>query len=88
MSEKLPPQKNYMEAEESEPYLGPWWTVFTLFLLGLKHLFPSEPWTLYWFLEGYIIILVVGITLFAIFKRWKFNQHLKQKEKRSQLDSK
>ena len=71
----------YQEAEENEPYLGPWWTVLMLVLLGIKQLFPTEPYTLYWFIESYIILLLMGVTAFALFKRWRFYQRLKERKK-------
>ena len=58
--------------EESEPYLGPSWALLMLLLYVLKQIFPAEPDTTYWYFQIYILLIVVGITIFTLVKRHRF----------------
>ncbi len=58
--------------EESEPYLGPAWAVAMLVLYLLKRLFPAEQFSFLWWVQLYIIGIVVAVTLFTLVKRHQF----------------
>lgn len=72
------------ELVENEPYLGPAWAVAMFILYLLKEAFPAEQYSLLWWFQSYIILLVVAITIFTLVKRHQFykeNEDLLQKEK-------
>jgi hypothetical protein len=67
------------ESEENEPYLGPAWAVVMLVLYLLKELFPAEQYSVFWFFQIYILVLVVAITIFTLVKRYQFYRSEKLK---------
>ncbi len=72
--------QDFSEPEENEPYLGPAWAVVMLVLYLLKELFPAEQYSLFWFFQIYILILVVAITIFTLVKRYQFYKSEKSKK--------
>ena len=69
----------YQNISPIEPYLGSAWA-FTLFLIYIPiYLFPVEKFSLFWYLEIYIVTLLAAITIFAIYKRIKYNLDRRKK---------
>ena len=79
---KLTPSKDKTSSdgpsEESEPYLGIWWTVLMIFLYLVKSLIDPEPYSLIWYIEMYVLSLVVFVTIFTIYKRYAFSRKVKK----------
>ena len=67
---------------ENEPYLGPAWAVAMFILYLLKEAFPAEQYSLLWWFQSYIILLVISITIFTLVKRHQFYRDYEQKENR------
>lgn len=63
---------DYEKLEENEPYLGPAWAVVMLILYLLKRTFPAEDYSLLWWIQTYVLTLVIAITVFTVVKRWQF----------------
>jgi hypothetical protein len=57
---------------ESEPYLGPAWAIAMLILYLLKKAFPAEEYSFLWWVQMYIIAIVVAVTVFTLVKRRQF----------------
>jgi len=79
----LPSNKSkidYRNPKENEPHLGAWWAVFMLVLIALKEMFPSEKFSILWFLQIYIIFICVCVVLFVIYKRHKYDKIVKDQE--------
>ena len=73
----------YQKISPIEPYLGSAWA-FTLFLIYIPiYLFPVEKHSALWFLEIYIVTLLAAITIFAIYKRIKYNIDRKKRNNKS-----
>jgi len=70
----------YQKIAPIEPYLGPAWA-FTLFLIYIPiYLFPVDRFSLLWYFEIYIVTLLAAITIFAIYKRIKYNIDFKKRK--------
>ncbi|MCB0325714.1 MAG: hypothetical protein KDD69_19165 [Bdellovibrionales bacterium] len=67
---------------ENEPYLGPAWAVVMLVLYLLKEAFPAEQYSLLWWFQVYIIVLVIAITIFTLVKRHQFYRSEKKRRQR------
>lgn len=78
---ELRPEEDY--SEESEPYLGPAWAVVMFVLYLLKEAFPAEQYSLLWWFQIYIIVLVIAITVFTLLKRHQFYRSEEKKEEES-----
>lgn len=65
-------------SEESEPYLGIWWTVLMIFLYLVKSFVDPAPYSIIWIIEMYVLFLVVFVTLFTIYKRYVFYRKVKR----------
>ena len=74
-------------SEESEPFLGIWWTILMIVIYLLKELAAPEPYTVIWFIEMYILFLVVFVTLFTVYKRLVYFRRLKQKTANAKSNS-
>ena len=70
---KKPIKPDYENLEVNEPYLGPWWAVLMVAVYLIEKAFPTEPYTLWWYLFIYVITLLIVVTVFTIYKRVKFN---------------
>ena len=81
--EQKPDRKTWSESElvENEPYLGPAWAAVMLVLYLLKEAFPAEPYALLWWLQVYVITLVLGITVFTMIKRHQFYKTERRRKK-------
>ena len=86
-NEKLDPSENkqdeslgFIKGEASEPYLGPSWALLMLLLYVLKQFFPAERYSVYWYLQIYVLLIVIGIAIFTLVKRHRFF-HSDDKEK-------
>jgi hypothetical protein len=75
------------ELVENEPYLGPAWAVAMFILYLLKEAFPAEQYTLLWWFQTYVIVLVIAITMFTLVKRHQFYRESEQKQQLSKNDS-
>jgi len=51
-----------------------------LVLIALKEIFPSEKYSILWFLQIYIIFICVCVVLFVIYKRHKYDKIVKDQE--------
>ena len=70
-----------LEAEENEPYLGPAWAAVMFVLYLLKRTFPADEYTTLWWLQNYVIAIVVAITIFTLIKRHQFYKQYKLQKK-------
>ena len=59
-------------SKESEPYLGPAWALAMLLLYLLKQAFPAEQFTFLWWVQMYVIAIVLAVTIFTLVKRRQF----------------
>ncbi|HMO17463.1 MAG TPA: hypothetical protein PKA63_11015 [Oligoflexia bacterium] len=67
-------ESDFIVGEESEPYLGPSWTILMLVLYVLKTLFPAAEYSPLWWLQLYILLIVMGITAFTLIKRYRYSR--------------
>ena len=68
--------------EESEPYLGPAWAVAMFILYIIKRAFPAEEYSFLWWMQLYVIGIVLAVTVFTLVKRHQFYQfERKRREK-------
>jgi len=65
---------DYNNLEVSEPYLGPWWAFLMLVVYFTEKMFPTTPYTFWWYLFIYVICLLFVVTAFTVYKRLKFNR--------------
>lgn len=72
-------QGDLEELVENEPYLGPAWTVAMFILYLLKEAFPAETYSLLWWFQTYVIVLVIAITIFTLIKRHQFYRESEQR---------
>ncbi len=85
-SKKIDSKIFYQNIDPIEPYLGSAWA-FTLFLIYIPiYFFPTERFSLLWYFEIYIVTLLAAITIFAIYKRIKYNLSRKN-SKKNKLDT-
>ncbi len=83
-SDPLPPNYDYKNPEENEPYLGPGWAVVMLILFALKEAFPAEKYTALWWVQVYVLTLIMFITAFVIYKRRKFFRRKRKQENKKE----
>jgi len=74
------PDDDFIVGEENEPYLGMSWPVLMLILYVLKTLFPAETFSFLWWFQWYIVLIVCGVTIFTLLKRYRYskNQNLEK----------
>lgn len=68
------PNDDFIVGEENEPYLGMSWPVLMFVLYVLKTLFPAETFSILWWFQWYILLIVFGVTVFALLKRYKYSK--------------
>ena len=78
--EEAPQSKPKKKLIENEPYLGPAWAVLMLLLYFLKEAFPAEHFTLLWWFEVYVLGVVLFLTLFVGYRRYKYFKRLKNED--------
>lgn len=77
---KKRPRRDYNNLPESEPYLGPGWAVLMLILYFLKEAFPAERLSVLWWVQMYVLLLVIAMTIFIMLKRRAYFKRQKRRD--------
>jgi hypothetical protein len=72
--------------EESEPYLGPAWALAMVVLYLLKRAFPAEEYSFLWWVQVYVIGVVVAVTVFTLVKRHQFYKLERSRQPKQKAD--
>lgn len=67
-----------VELEEHEPYLGLWWAMLMLALYLIKEAVPAERFSFVWWVQAYVLAVVVFVTCFTLFKRYSLSRRIKK----------